>query len=95
MVDGQGKWKVQSLKWKSRPESGEVMKCALAVLTLPGEDRGHEFHRHAEERRFIFFDHMDGDTRRIEAILERAPYGMCSAWRMWDEVMSLPVTSPV
>jgi hypothetical protein len=30
----------------------------------------------------------DGKIRRIEAILERAPYGMGSGWSTWDDAMS-------
>ena len=37
---------------------------------------------------FIFFDHMGGDTRRIEAILERALYGMGSGVEHVGEAMS-------
>jgi len=29
-----------------------------------------------------------GQIRRIEAILERAPYGMDSGWSTWEEAMS-------
>jgi hypothetical protein len=30
----------------------------------------------------------NGKIRRIEAILDRAPYGMGSGWSSWDDQMS-------
>jgi hypothetical protein len=40
------------------------------------------------DRRFVALDPERGEIRRIEATLERVPYGMTSGWSSWEDGMS-------